>query len=252
MTTNQRRRALTLTFTVIFGSLLILIGIADNYARIYNNPDEGNGDGFNPIISPGNYSPPSNLPFLFPPNAYIALARQAATDGKMDDAKQYASNALKANPASGEAALALFDFYTRPDLYRIEPPPPVVEYEADTEPVLEQPAPPPPEPAFVTLSPEDKRIADKLADINQVMRPSYPTTEDSVTKYWLHQGRPDKALPGWHVMLSEYPALSKEIFPALLSNLHDSRLQAALKPYLSDPPPWWDSFLKYQLEQTKP
>lgn len=179
------KKLLLLLFTVVYSTLLILVGIADNSARIYNNPDLGNGDGFNPIISPGNYSHPRNLPFLFPPNAYLALARQAATDGEIEDAKQYAYNALKINPTSGEAAQGLLDFYTRPNLYRISLQ--IFDQESGNHHF-------PPEPDFIIQSPSLQQFTDRLASINQTLRPVHIITQSSLADYWVNRGKPEKAL----------------------------------------------------------
>jgi hypothetical protein len=90
---------------------------------------------------------------------------------------------------------------------------------------------------------------DKLTTINDSLRPTYVTTQMALSTYWLHQGKPEKALHGWHISLTLYPETSTDIFPALYANINKPHMQETMKPYLDNPPTWWGGFIQYQREQ---
>lgn len=238
-----RRHLLVIPFVALYGSLLLLAGIAGHTAKTWNSPDGGNGNGFNPQYSEEAYPPPGNLPLLFSHNAYLALARQAAFDGNMEDAKHYMFNAFQTNPASGEAAFQLFNLYTRPDLYKA--PPEMSEEHNDG--TLAEPAPPH-EPAFIPVPAEQQHLVDKLIRINRLLRPTYDTTQATLAEYWLDRGQPENAVYGWHVLLTTYPFVAESIFPLIQTHISNPKVLATLKGYLDSPPSWWDNYFNYLLE----
>lgn len=239
------RWLITGLFIAVYGSLLIMVGIADSRALAFNNPDSDNyklRSGYNPLFHPGEYNTPSNLPPLFPPNAYQALAQQAATDGKMDQAKQHAYDALKRNPANGAISLMLFEFYARPNLYRVILPPP-----GD----ITSPPTPINRLAYAALSGQDKQIAEILANYVDRLRPTYTIAQGSLSSYWTAQKKPEKAIKGWSVLMSFSLDSSQKIFPLLHAAMDKPAMKEIIQQYMQDPPSWWKYFFNYLLAHEK-
>lgn len=237
------------TFIITYGSLLLVVGVADQRAQEFNNPDAeySQRSGYNPLFHPGEYVLPTNLPLLFPPNAHLALAQQAATDGKMAQAKQHAYDALRNNPANGAISLMLFELYTRPDLYRVIIPP--VEDVSNIA--------PPPTPinrlAYAPLSAEDRQTAEILARIIDTLRPSYAMAQGPLSQYWTAQGKPEKAIRGWSLLLSLSLSSSNTIFPLLHAAMEKPEMAEIIQQYMEKPPSWWKYFFNYLLEhETSP
>jgi hypothetical protein len=226
-----------------YGSLLALVGMADQRSREFNNPD---GDyylrsGYNPVFHPGEYATPTNLPLLLSPYAHLALAQQAATDGQMAQAKQHAVDALKISPANGAISLMLFELFTRPDLYRVVLPP--------TGEVTDTPDPPPINRlAYAALSAENRKVAETLAHIIDTLRPSYAMVQGPVSDYWASQGKPEKAIKGWSVLLSYSSSGANSIFPLLHTAMTKPEMTGIIQQYMDKPPTWWKNFFNYLLE----
>lgn len=245
----------------------VLLGItlrADWVGWQYNNPDGGNGDGFNPVFAPGSYQPPQHLPLLLPPNAHLALAEQAAIDGHIPEARQHALTALANNPASGEAALMLFDLYARPASYKIDPIPeeetaaeevnpdeaadtttadnnPVseAETEAETETSADE---------FQPLPAAEQQQANQLADLSYKLRPTHIITLGILTDYWTAQQQLARALPLWSDLLVNYPPAANEAFPLFHRLLNNPEQTTVFANYIANPPTWWSSFFDYLIK----
>jgi hypothetical protein len=234
---------------IAYGGLLTVTGIADARGRAYNEVDGGNSDGFNPLFDPGNYHTPASLPLLFPPNAHLALAEQAAVDGKIEDARRHALDALRHNPASGEAALMLLDLYARPALYRVEVDD--TEYDAEVAEAKVEDAPPPAveadNEAFPTLNPADKVLADTLADISYRLRPTYLTTLATVSDYWSAQQEDIKSFQARSTLLMNNPESAETTFPLFHAALDEPRFTEFFAKQLASPPAWWPAFFNYLL-----
>lgn len=241
-------------------SLLLGVGSwGDWYGQTFNNPDGGNGDGYNPIVAPGEYQAPASIPALFPPNAHVALAEQAATDGQMEAARQHALNALRSNPANGEAALMLFDLHARPDYYKLETSEPepadtnnVVDDEVDANTVpdttqADEPAPTSAE-AFLPLAPAQQTMTDRLADISHTLRPTHIATLNTLAEYWSAQDKSIKATPLWAMLLTKYGSAGEQAFPMFFAALENPDTRKLIQPYLETPPQWWPDFFRYLLE----
>lgn len=231
-----------------YGGLLTVTGIADLRGREYNEVDGGNNDGFNPLFDPGSYRTPASLPLLFPPNAHLALAEQAAVDGKIEEARRHALDALRHNPASGEAALMLLDLYARPALYRVELDD--TEYDAedtDTAETDEIVADTVDNETFQPMNPADKALADTLADISYRLRPTYLATLATVSDYWSAQKEDAKSFHTRSVLLVNNPASAETTFPLFHAALDDSRFTEFFAQHLAAPPVWWPAFFNYLL-----
>ncbi|MBO0614342.1 hypothetical protein [Thiothrix fructosivorans] len=231
-----------------YGGLLTVTGIADGYGRTYNAVDGGNSDGYNPLFDPGNYHAPTHFPLLFPPNAYLALAEQAAVDGKVDDARRHAFDAVRHNPANGEAALMLLELYARPALYRVVLD--ETEYDAEdtgtTEPDQATDETDATE-AFPTISPADKAVADTVADISYRLRPTYLTTLATVADYWSASKEDAKSFRARSALLVNNPESAEVTFPLFHTALDDPRFTEFFAQHLASPPVWWPAFFNYLL-----
>jgi hypothetical protein len=241
---------------VAYGGLLTVTGIADWHGRQYNEVDSGNTDGYNPLFDPGNYHTPDHLPLLFPPNAHLALAEQAAVDGKIEDARHHAFNTLRHNPASGEAALMLLNLYARPSLYRIEVDD--AEHDAEVEEaniadaqdtVVTEPDQAAANAAerFPTISAADKTLADTVADISYRLQPTYLTTLTTVADYWSAYKDDSKSFQARSALLINNPASAETTFPLFHAALDDPLFTAFFAKHLASPPVWWPAFFDYLL-----
>lgn len=241
---------------VAYGGLLTVTGIADWRGREYNQVDGGNRDGYNPQFDPGNYRTPEHLPLLFPPNAHLALAEQAAVDGKIDEARRHALDALRYNLASGEAALMLLDLYARPAMYRVILDDAVYDAEVEDENIADSPDTGTTEPdqaaadaaeAFPTLSPADKTLADTVADISYRLQPTYLTTLATVADYWSATKGDLKSFQARSALLVNNPESAEDTFPLFHAALDDSRFTEFFAQHLASPPVWWPAFFNYLL-----
>jgi len=64
-------------------------------------------------------------------------------------------------------------------------------------------------------------------------------------EFWRSQGRLDRMLARWSMLLRTRPETSTQLYPVLLRLAEDSAGQALLKPLLDDPPEWWNGFFVY-------
>lgn len=245
-----------------YAILLGIVSWADWHGHQFNEPDGGNGNGFNPRFAPGSYQTPEKLPLLFPPNAHLALAEQAAVDANTEAARRHAFEALRHNPANGEAALMLLDLYARPRFYYSPPDlddaeddtadnDPVIEDEvedtndnesADTSNLLDA------NQNFLPLTEPDASMANRLALVSYQLRPTYLATLGALADYWTTQGDLRHALPIWSDLLINHRASSTEAFPLFHEAFENPAFADILATYLEKPPAWWSGFFNYLLQ----
>lgn len=236
-----------------YASLLAVTGIADWQGRLYNDVEGGNRDGYNPRFDPGNYQTPDSLPVLFPSTAHLALAEQAAVDGKIAAARHHAFDALHQNPANGEAALLLLDLYARPAMYRIELDD--TEYDVEAEELqAKQPAAAEQVYAdeddsevFGSISNADKLFADKAADLSYHLRPTYLATLGTLAEYWSAHNQDEKSFRVRSVLLVNNPESAERTFPLFHAALDDPRFNEFFAQQLQSPSVWWPAFFNYLL-----
>lgn len=258
-------RIVTFLLWLLLLGYAILLGIvswADWHGRQFNEPDGGNRSGFNPRFAPGSYQTPEKFPLLFPPNAHLALAEQAAVDANTEAARRHAFEALRYNPASGEAALMLLDLYARPRFYYSPPDPDDAEDDtADNDPIVEDEVEDtndndsavPPDPLdlnqrFLPLLESDQRMANRLALVSYRLRPTYLVTLGTLADYWTAHGDLRHALPIWSDLLINHRGSSTEAFPLFHDAFENPAFADILATYLEKPPAWWPEFFNYLLK----
>lgn len=275
------KRLLVVSFLGLYGALFLYTGWSDQQASIYNNPDGGNGDGYNPLPLEYQYTP--DLPALVSPNAHLALADQAATSGKKPEARQHAFNALRHNPAGGQIALMLMNLYIQPDnnatiLSTAETaqetgetePEDTKETEQTQETSAEHPSPATEDEEEVveettleeatlaekikdkttllrSLDAKERHLADQVATLAHTLRPTYTDTLMPLSEYWAAQHNLEKALPLWSTLLERYGDMQAELFPIFHQALHEPNQQKLFASYLLNPPSWWNAFFQYLL-----
>lgn len=227
------------TLFIIFSGIFINAFHANKIARQYNQTDGPNSNGFNPIVNPGHYIKLQKMPWLLHPHAYTALARQAAIDGQLQDAINYASKSLQSNPANGEAALTLFNLYTQPYLHYIPPADPVIATE-DTSFIFEtlrfQ---------YASLDTNKTEQIAQLASVNNLLHPTNPFTQSALAEYWLYQKQPHHALPSWHILLSLYPDYKVYLFPILEQYCQHKQMFEEADIRTINSSVWWQEFRSY-------
>ncbi|PID45474.1 MAG: hypothetical protein CSB47_08715 [Proteobacteria bacterium] len=92
---------------------------------------------------------------------------------------------------------------------------------------------------------ERNQEAGEIADLAAQLWPAHTYTRSRLAEYWLTQGRLDKLVAEWNVLLIRNPRLRSKIYPFLARLIQDDRAAALLQPYADNPPNWWPSFFAY-------
>lgn len=266
------RQLILVVFLAAYFALLYLVGNNDMLAMKFNDPDGGNRDAYSPMFNTDRHPFPEIIPSLFSPNALLAMAELSATDGNLDQAKQQAFTALQLNPANGQTAIILMDFYTKPDLYAIDMPDQYEETEenmaeseeesdsSDTSiPVSDEKPDTLPETIqdvtdinstakFAPLSGVDKEIADNLAKLSHQLRPAHNETLMKTASYWAAHNQLEQAVRLWSTQLESDMSVAQEIFPVFHTNLNTPEHSKTFDEFIASPPNWWLAFFQYLLE----
>lgn len=231
---------LLIPLVIAYALLFFLIAKADYIALQFNEPDAANRQrtGYNPHFHPGEYTTPENTPYLFPANAHLALAQQAANDGKIDSAKQHAYTALTASLANGAIGHMLFNLYTRPNFYLVQLPP--KDPKTPFKPIDRR--------AYAHLSPQEIKTVEILAKINLYNRPTYIITHATLHDYWLKQQDIKKASQHWPLLITLSRTHQKTLFPKLYQLLLSPVLAQDFEKYMKSPPKWWNRFFKFLIK----
>jgi tetratricopeptide (TPR) repeat protein len=87
--------------------------------------------------------------------------------------------------------------------------------------------------------------ADRLAEQAGRLVPTRVSVLLQMARYWGDRGRVDRSLAALSDALTASPALSRDLFPALLRLAEDPLARDAFTPITAQPPPWWDGFYAY-------
>lgn len=101
--------------------------------------------------------------------------------------------------------------------------------------------------ALAKRSVEDGRQAEasRLVEIADLLGPLRSPALARSADFWLGQGRPDRALARWGMLLRTRPGTAEQLFPALLRLAENPSGRLAFEPWLNNPPEWWGRFFAY-------
>ena len=88
-------------------------------------------------------------------------------------------------------------------------------------------------------------IAIALAEIADTLGPMRTPVLARSAAFWLTQGRPDRTLARWDMLLRNRPEIAGQLYPLLLRWVENAETRPLLRSLLSDPPQWWDQFFAY-------
>ena len=145
-------------------------------------------------------------PELLDADALVKQAETLSESGDDEQAKTLALTALRQNPSSGRAASFLLSLYENNNQ--------------------------------ITKASEVGDLAGKLW-------PAHGYTHSRLANYWASQGRVDKLLEEWNILLIRNPGLQRELFPKLQALTLDGGRLGLLESYVQNPPRWWNSFFLY-------
>ena len=88
-------------------------------------------------------------------------------------------------------------------------------------------------------------VAIALAEIADALGPMRTPVLARSAAFWLAQGRPDRALARWDMLLRNRPETAGQLYPLLLRWVENAEARPLLRSLLADSPPWWDQFFAY-------
>lgn len=89
---------------------------------------------------------------------------------------------------------------------------------------------------------ERRAVAVGLGEIADTLGPLRSPALVRSAEFWVGQGRLDRALARWSMLLQTRPETASHLFPLLLRMAEDPATRRLLQPWLSHPPEWWDRF----------
>jgi len=98
---------------------------------------------------------------------------------------------------------------------------------------------------------QPEAVINKLAEYSIKLWPAYILTRAQVADYWVKQGKLDKALEAWHVIMVRAPVSQPTINPILEQLAVNSATIGLLQPYSATHPTWWNSFFSYMAANTE-
>lgn len=143
----------------------------------------------------------------------VASAEQANESGDKQLSTELALRALAENPTSGRAAAHLLALYSAQD---------------------------------------STAKASEIADIAGKLWPAHSYTHSRLADYWVTQQRLDKLFPEWNILLTRNGALRSQLFPAIYQITAKPEYTPLLKPYIDNPPLWWNAFFAYLTREAEP
>lgn len=152
---------------------------------------------------------PLNSAFQMKADTLVALAERANESGESAIAEKTALRALAENPTSGRAASHLLSLYNSN--------------------------------SSIATS---VNITD-IADIAGNLWPAHTYTHSRLADYWAKQGRIDKLIPEWNILLIRNPQLRQQLFPNLYQIAARPEYSDLLTTYINHPPLWWEQFFSF-------
>jgi hypothetical protein len=156
---------------------------------------------------------PVNDAYRLTADALTTLAEKANESAKFEESEQLALRALADNPTSGRPASHLLSLYA---------------------------------------SQKRSKQAAEVADIAGKLWPAHTYTHTRLADYWSHQQRMDKLIPEWNILLIRNPELRPQLFPILLQLAKQTDYAPLIKPYIEQPPLWWQEFFNYLCQNAEP
>lgn len=96
-----------------------------------------------------------------------------------------------------------------------------------------------------------QQAAVELAELADALGPVRSPVLIGSADFWETQGRLDRMLARWSVLLRARPGFARQLHPLLLGFAEDRDRRELLKPLLDDPPDWWDGFFVYAARDAK-
>ena len=159
------------------------------------------------LLSDSDFSVvPQPKPLLLDADALVKQAEALSEAGDDEQAEAVVLSALSQNPTSGRAASFLLSLYEKNNQ--------------------------------IAKASEAGELAGKLW-------PAHGYTHSRLANYWASQGRVDKLLEEWNILLIRDSGLERELFPKLQALTLDSGRLDLLERYVKSPPRWWDTFFSY-------
>ncbi|MFZ1827332.1 MAG: hypothetical protein WAW42_00865 [Candidatus Competibacteraceae bacterium] len=90
-----------------------------------------------------------------------------------------------------------------------------------------------------------RSTAIPLAEIADILGPMSSPVLAYSADFWQAQGRLDRMLERWSLLLRTQPTVASALYPELLDFTNDPKQQELLRPLLENPPTWWDGFFAY-------
>jgi hypothetical protein len=87
--------------------------------------------------------------------------------------------------------------------------------------------------------------AIRLAEIADALGPISSPVLARSADFWQAQGRLDRMLARWSLLMRTQPRATSAFYPELLSFATDPKQQELLRPLLDHSPTWWDAFFAY-------
>ena len=87
--------------------------------------------------------------------------------------------------------------------------------------------------------------AAALAETADALGPMRTPVLARSAAFWLAQGRPDRTLVRWDMLLRNRPETAGQLYPLLLRWVESTEARPLLLPLLADPPQWWGGFFAY-------
>ena len=134
---------------------------------------------------------------------WARLAQQANSSGNQQQAQDYALHALSIDPTSGEAAAQLISI----------------------------------------LSSQNKPAeAAQFASLAGRLWTAKSSPHSYLAAYWRQQGKLDKVLAEWDILLTRNPSIRSPLFPHLQELAVDPKSTHFFDQYAQQPPLWWAGF----------
>ncbi|HRD67264.1 MAG TPA: hypothetical protein PKY50_14050 [Candidatus Competibacter sp.] len=105
--------------------------------------------------------------------------------------------------------------------------------------------------AYLWAAQGRQQAAVELAKFADVLGPVRSPVLIGSADFWETQGRLDRMLARWSMLLRTRPGFARQLYPLLLGFAEDRNRQELLKPLLDDPPDWWDGFFVYAAREAE-
>ncbi len=96
---------------------------------------------------------------------------------------------------------------------------------------------------------ERQPMAVKLVEIADALGPMRSPALIRSAEFWVGQGRVERVLARWGVLLRTRPETAEQLFPALLRIAEDATTRPLLLPLMADSPEWWPQFFAHAADK---